>query len=247
VLSPEVRFYQRLLAMEFEEAVELAREFIKGKSLEELEDQVIVPALTLAEADRHRGCLDEQREQFILQSTRSIIQQLSREAEKPREKHRATRKQTSLAAPPHLDKFEEHEAVVVCIPARDEADELAAEMIEQLLVKRGVKARVLSCAALAGECVEQIKGSETKVVCVAVVPPFGYAHARYLCRRLRAEFPNLRVIAAVLTEREVDELKKRRPQLNADEVAPSLRQTLAAILSFLPTTNQPVAQPAAGT
>src|SRR5690348_2953499 len=49
VLAPKTRFYQRLLAMDAEEAGTIAEEFLKDKSLEELYDSLIVPALSLAE------------------------------------------------------------------------------------------------------------------------------------------------------------------------------------------------------
>src|SRR5205823_11569811 len=123
---------------------------------------------------------------------------------------------------------------IVLIPARDEADEIAGVMLEQLLERRGIKSQVLSCASLAGECIEQLKNRQPKIACVAVVPPYGYMHARYMCRRLKDQFPDLKVIAAVLTERDVDELRQRRPPIAADELASSVKQALTAILSFMP-------------
>jgi hypothetical protein len=68
---------------------------------------------------------------------------------------------------------------------------------------------------------------------VSAVPPFGYLHVRYLCRRLRAQFQNLKLIGAILTERDVSELKQRQPALVADEVAVSLKQALAEVLALL--------------
>ena len=94
---------------------------------------------------------------------------------------------------------------------------------------------VFSCAALAGECIEKLKQSHAKIACVTVVPPFGYLNARYMSRRLRAEFPDLKIIAAVLTERAPEELKQRRPAVTADELATTLKQAVTAIVSYLPT------------
>ncbi|HSU53382.1 MAG TPA: AI-2E family transporter [Candidatus Dormibacteraeota bacterium] len=239
VLRPETRFYQRMLAMDLEEAAGVAEEFLKGKSLEEVEDVVIIPALSLAEEDRHRGRLEERREQFILENTRIVVEHLAERAEelvagngagKVLKDKAETEKQNN-----GTDEIKPEEASVVCIPARDEADEIAAKMLEQLLLKRGIKARSLSCASLAGECLEQIKNGPAKIACVAVVPPFGYMHARYLCRRLRAEFPDMKIVAAVLTEREVGELRQRQPKIIADELASSLKEAMTAVLSLLPT------------
>ena len=54
VLPPEARFYQRLLALDPEEAADIAEEYLKENSLESLYDKVLLPALSLAEQDRHR-------------------------------------------------------------------------------------------------------------------------------------------------------------------------------------------------
>ncbi len=56
-LSPEVKFYQRLLARDPDEATELAEEYLEDGSLDKLYDSVILPALVHAEQDRLRGSL----------------------------------------------------------------------------------------------------------------------------------------------------------------------------------------------
>src|SRR5204862_981719 len=61
VLAPHERLYQRWLALDQEEAAELVHEFFGGLSLEQVYDQVVIPALALAEQDRHNGRLDERR------------------------------------------------------------------------------------------------------------------------------------------------------------------------------------------
>jgi hypothetical protein len=236
VLKPETRFYQRMLAMNLDEATELAEDYLKGKSLEQLDDCVIIPALSLAEEDRHRGRLDEEREQFLFQNTRLLVEDITERADNLIAGNSSTRKQNDTERESQSMASNEYPSVL-CIPARDEADEIAALMLEQLLGKRGIRAKVLSCAGLLGECIQKVEEEKPGVVCVAAVPPFGYVHARYLCRRLRNRFPDLKVVAAILTEGDVNELKKRQPAVPADEIGSSLAQALAAILSLLPTVN----------
>ena len=79
VLEPPERVYQRLLAMDQEEATELAREYLKEMDLERVYDEVLNPALSLAERDRHRGRLDESRQVFIRQALRDMIEELGDE------------------------------------------------------------------------------------------------------------------------------------------------------------------------
>src|SRR5688572_22528093 len=76
VLHPHERAFQRLLAMDQEEIVDLAEEFLEDHTLEELYDQVLVPALGLAEQERHRGRLDDQRQRFIRNTLRQLIDEM---------------------------------------------------------------------------------------------------------------------------------------------------------------------------
>ena len=85
VLPPEARFYQRLLALDPEEAADIAEEYLKENSLESLYDKVLLPALRLAEQDRHQGDLDETKERFILNAMRELVDELGTKAKQIRE------------------------------------------------------------------------------------------------------------------------------------------------------------------
>jgi len=241
VLPPGVRFYQRLLAGNLPEAREIARCFLKGRSLEELFDGAIIPALALVEEDRHRGKLDEEQQKFIFQSTRDLVQEFAEHAEEIVAGKKSSKQpvpQEDLATtngPPPREK-----ASVLCLPARDDADEIAALMLSLLLRKRGITARTASSEAVGGERIELINREEVQIACLTAIPPMGYTHARFLCRRLRDQFPNLKLVAAILTERDEQELSQRRPAIEADDLAASLKRALTGIISFFP---QPQSQP----
>lgn len=245
ILSTEVRFYQRLLSMDLEGATQIAQEFLKEKSLVELYDDVVIPGLSLAEEDRHRGKLDEVREQSILQNTRILIDEMGERDAEERGKNPEAEQGAGVSRPQGEAHPQTSRAELLCIPARDEADELVAVMLAQLLEQRGTVAKVFSWRALAGESLEEIGGLQPKAACVLAVPPSGYPHARYLCRRLRGQFPRLKIIATVFTKGGVEELKQRRPSLAADELAASLAQTLPAVVSLLQVEAQLAAPPAA--
>lgn len=228
VLTAETRFYQRMLAMDLEDATEVALEFLKGKSLEELYDSVIIPALTLAESDRHQGKLDDVRQQFIFQNTRILLEDIAeREADLKEKEAKAEVPVTpKLELPPGVGK-------VLCIPARDEADALASLMLTQVLAKRGIACIPLSSGVLASESLNAVEREHPVVAAVLAVPPFGYMHARYICRRLQSGFPELKVVGAILTEQDAAELKQRQPALQADALSSSLKQTVAHIISLI--------------
>jgi predicted PurR-regulated permease PerM len=235
VLPPHTRFYQRMLAMDLDEAAEVAQECVKGRSLEELYDTVIIPALSLAEEERHLGRLDETRQRFVLENTRLLVEDLGERAEEV-VAGEATLNGRSLAktqARPR-ETAESDEALVVCLPARDEADALAALMMVQLLTRRGIPARSLTAGAAPPERIEQIGRDRPLVACVLAIPPFGYMHARLLCRNLRTRFPELKLVAAILTGRDTGEIRQRQPPLTADGLATGLRQTIEEVLVLYP-------------
>ena len=76
-LSVEAQFYQRLLALDQEDARLIATTFLKAHTLVGLYDEVLVPALTLAEHDRHKGALDETRESFLFLGVSEIVSELA--------------------------------------------------------------------------------------------------------------------------------------------------------------------------
>ncbi len=234
VLPPEIRLYQRMLAQNLEEAGEIAEEFLKGKSLEELYDVVIVRALTLAEEDRHRGKLDETKQQFILQNTRMLVEDMAERADdlvvgnssgkRGRFSNTNGQQKIRIETASHVE--------VVCLPARDEADEISALMLSYLLQKRGISARALASGLSPAGAIEEVAPESLKVACVSAVPPFAYMHTRYLCRRLRSQFPQLKLVSAILTENQPGELRQNQSPPVADGTASSLKQAVAQILSL---------------
>jgi hypothetical protein len=85
---------------------------------------------------------------------------------------------------------------VLGCPARDETDEAGLRMLAALLAPERSDLAVASPALLASEVLELVALQQVPVVCVAALPPGGAEHARLLCRRLRARFPELKILVA---------------------------------------------------
>ena len=77
-------------------------------------------------------------------------------------------------------------------PAYDAADELALLMLQQLLVPLQYRTAIISAEMLTGE-VLSVVGQHIRLICVAALPPGALAPVRYLCKRLRARFPDCRI------------------------------------------------------
>jgi predicted PurR-regulated permease PerM len=223
VLTPEARFYQRLLAMNYDEAVDIAEQFAAEKSLAELYDEVFIPALTLVEADRHRGVLEPERERFIFDTTRELIQELP-------ERLQAAKNTTSGEGPALPKQMVQSQLAVLVLPAADEADELAAEMLAQLLTDRGVAAKAVAAKALASERLEEVHKAGVSIVCVSAIPPGAIAPARYLCKRLRAEFSQIQITVGMWQkDADLPRLQQRIGTNLADVIVTRLPQAVEQI------------------
>jgi predicted PurR-regulated permease PerM len=219
VLPPEARFYQRMLAMDDEELLAVSESFVKERSLTDLYDSVIIPALGLAEQDRHKGTLAEVRQTFIVQNTRELIELMAERDDASGEPG------SSDELPP-----ESPASPILCIPAKDDADELAALMLEQLLVRRGLPARALSVKTLGKEWSNQIRTNDVQTVCICGIPPYAVAPARLICRRLKHEFPRLYVIVGIWSlNAQPTELVNRLGSSCHDALVTSLSEALARL------------------
>src|SRR3984893_18343053 len=179
VLSPEAHYYQRLLASDQAEAKQVLEEYLKTNSLEDLYDSVVIPALALAEQDRHHDDLDEITEQFICKSTKELIDELGDKSKEPAaaEVQKAQLDLAALSAP--KVKPPSHVTTVVCIPARDETGEICRHMLPSLVERAGYQAQSISIGTTA-EMLAQVKEVAPDIVCISALPPFALLHARDL-------------------------------------------------------------------
>jgi predicted PurR-regulated permease PerM len=187
VLSPQAHFYQRLLALDDEEARDIAAKYLRENPIGNLYDSVLIPALGLAERDRHMNVLDETRTRFIHQSTRELIEELyesSQDAPIPgREVSSASAGDTRATTGP----------LIICVPARDEADEIVGTMVMQLLRRAGRNADALPIAAVS-TMLEQLERLHPDVICVSALPPFAAGQAKSLCKQLRQRLPKAKIV-----------------------------------------------------
>jgi hypothetical protein len=82
------------------------------------------------------------------------------------------------------------------VPARDEADEIVAIMLAQVLEMAGHQAQCVPLGT-AAEMLAQVKEEKPDVVCISALPPFAIPHARALYAKLRAQDSDLRVIVGL--------------------------------------------------
>jgi hypothetical protein len=193
-LTPDSRFYQRLLAMDHEEARQVLEGYLEGKTLEELYDSVLIPALSLAEQDRHENRLEDASQKFICQSTRELIDELWEPGGEESAAAGGGREDGELTSNEALHDRDSRK--ILCLPARDEADEIVAIMLAQVLETAGHQAQCVPLGT-AAEMLAQVKEERPDVVCISALPPFAIPHARSLYAKLRAQDSKLRVVVGL--------------------------------------------------
>jgi predicted PurR-regulated permease PerM len=76
-LEPDVSFYQRLLARDQDEALDLVLERVKTEAVDQVYDTMLVPALCAAKLSRGRDEITEADEKYLMHAVREIIDELS--------------------------------------------------------------------------------------------------------------------------------------------------------------------------
>ena len=157
VFEPKKRIYQRLLAGDQEEAAELFEDYLEHKPLVEVYDTVLIPALALAETHWHRGELDEGKHKFILQSLKEMIQDRGERQQEMQAKEDAADAQEADGDSSRADETDSSRLCILCLPARNEADEIAAMMLAQVLETAGCLVQAVSVTSLASEMVDLVE------------------------------------------------------------------------------------------
>jgi predicted PurR-regulated permease PerM len=211
-LESNVSVYQRLLAKDPDEAMDLVDRAVEEGPRDDVYDALLVPALAFMRRDRADGRIGEDDEAAIVRSVREIVDDLAQDG------------------PPH-----EPSGGVPCIvgcPVQDRGDALALTMLRVLMVGH-CDVTLVDADLLIAEVAAAVEESGAPVVCVAALPPTGLSRARYLVKRIRARSSEVRIIVGrwgfELDSREVELLRSA----GADAVHGSLVATRDAVLEIL--------------
>jgi predicted PurR-regulated permease PerM len=207
-LTPHVRFYQRLLARDEDEATKLAE-----SKREELGDVgvvegVLMPALLLVAQHRAQNEITEEDALFVLDVMNEIVQRMAPVDE-------------SLPVAP-----------VVGLAARTPEDQTALE-----LLRAAVGARAMTLIPLdlsADEALSEVIEQRPMVVCIGAISTTRNAEVRNYCRRLRSAAPETRIIMLRPTvEAEVERSQTRMHEAGADIIVGSAKDAVEAIQRLL--------------
>src|SRR3984885_4078043 len=221
-LSPEALFYERLLAMDQGEARAVANRFLDNHPIVELYDSVLIPSLTLVEQDRHQGILDDIRCNFFFLAISELVAELTHYQPK-----------VPPALPQNafngLSLGEPADFAIVCISASDQADELTALMLAQLMERANHQTLLLSASFVSNEILENLAKEPTTVVFISALPPFAFSQARTICQKVRSHLPLNRIVIGFWNNNDdpdqtIERFGKGRPNVVVNTLAQALAQ-----------------------
>jgi hypothetical protein len=184
VIEAKARYYQRLLARDQDEAADIVEAYVDTDGPESVYDALLLPALYYANQDRDRGLLTEADAEFVGRATREMLDVLAHDAPAP-----------SDAGSGGLGVSGADARVwIVGYPARDEADALALEMVRRLLDPVRYRFEVIGPAMLTAEVVTWVDERHPALLCIGALAPGGLSQARHLCKRLRSQCPELKIV-----------------------------------------------------
>jgi hypothetical protein len=200
----------------------------RRKPPEQIYDEMLLPALALANRDRENEALPPEDARDLFRELRRIIEDV------PAQQCPAAEEGKEAIGNGRGTRDSKWRGVILGCPAEDDADELVLEMLRQLIEPCEVRLDVLSAKALAAEVLERVGQEEPAVVCIATLPPNGLSNVRYLCKRLRARFPELKIVACRLGRIEnVEKARQRLLAAGADLVTMSLLETRSQLLPLV--------------
>ena len=211
-LASHVRYYQRLLARDEDEAHALMNRKLTELGPVGAMDEVLIPALQLAEHHHTRDEITEEDLDFILEATAEAVSQTR------------TRRKESLP----------EQADVLMLGARGRADRIVLEMLAASVEAGGRSVMTLDAGG-SDEVVSRAIAERPQLTCIVAVSATRGSEARALCRRIRAARPTGRLLALRPLPDITDAQRSiaRMKEAGADCVAIKLQEAVDAVQSML--------------
>jgi predicted PurR-regulated permease PerM len=175
VLLPEERFYQRLLAGNVAEAVELTEAELKDRDATEYFDRVAIPALRLAEADLERDASDLSRRRNVVEGVNEVVDELDAD----------------------LLTGAQVRGPVTIIGGKTELDAAGGTMLAHSLKAVGIEVHVAPPTSLTKDGLAQIDLTRSRVVLLCYMDPHPEPYARYASGRLLRKKNDLAIVACL--------------------------------------------------
>jgi predicted PurR-regulated permease PerM len=182
VLDTDLSFYQRLLADDVDEATYVLETYLESHNEQEMAEEIIIPALALAQADVQNELITQDDLTRILTHMEKAIE------------HVMSLGTDELAK---ADDPGDGRALLLSCATHDQRETLALHVMKAMLPTTAGRMEVIGDRATVSEIIQHIQEKQPTMVCLVTIPPRGYNQPRMRCKRLRALFPDLPIVVAM--------------------------------------------------
>ncbi|MDB5473344.1 MAG: family transporter, partial [Devosia sp.] len=224
VLSQPERLYQRLVSGNVEEAVELAEDFIADNSVAKFYLDVAVPALLLAELDLSLDVSDLSHRRKVMDSMRAVIDDIDIDTETETDQ----------------DAVPSGEPRILCIGARTELDDAAAQILMRLIEPENGPVQALAPLVIRQESIGQLTLKGVEVICLCYLDDNPRSHARLVARRLSRRHPGIKIIAVALGSAPLPE--NRQQDWGVAQIVSGLPEAVKAVGELVHAKDAPAPQ-----
>ena len=222
-LAPHEEFYHRLLSLSMDSAEEFAVKYAETESLTALYDKVLVPAIAAVEIDAHNGSLTTEQRTSALQRIHEIIDDFSGWQPSPTEAEDQKNGEITGVTPVIGGP-------VLCLPASAYRDELAGEMLAQLLREQGFETENLPARLKPQELIDRTIEIQPNCVCVSVLPPTSIVQARHLTVPIREQLAGTTILVGLWSSKvNAGKVKERLRLAHETEVAVSFADAVLLV------------------
>lgn len=192
ILDADLRWYQRVLNRDQDEALSLLEKALETQGFEEVCDQIVIPALSRAEHDREQDFIDATDIRFLYHVVRDWLGDLANREDLP-----ALAGGVNLSGDesgiPEREKARLPEGVIVGL-ASTGGEVLVLRMVNLALKPSGLRIKPLSATGSPLRVSDRVIALNPSLVLVSHLPSEGLSRVRYLIRRLRARLTNLPLV-----------------------------------------------------
>ncbi len=211
VSNQEEEYYNRLLTYDSNESIDLISNYLKTNSLISLFDSLLIPIISKAENDLYLDVITIEKKESVFQGIYDILEFL---------------KGTNQIESQNPDVKSKKK--VYCIPAKASRDKLGSNILTQFLIAESYDVEEAKSLNLENNLVF-IDNEKIEVVCIVIVAPFVLSYAEHLCKRLRQQKPDLKVIVCMLGWLENKLVSDKFGLSEADYVAYSILEVMEAL------------------
>lgn len=223
-LTPAEGFYQRILADDPDEAEAQAETYLEERPLSSYYEEVALKGLQLAADDVASRALPVAKIERIKAATLELIEDLDRYDDAPI----APSDKPLELAPGWQDG-----KAVLCIAGRGPLDEIVAGMLDQLLRKQGLQARMMPHETVSRAHIRSFDVRDAAMICIFYLDIGGNpAHLRYLLRRLRERLPAVPLLVGLWPAHDpILSDPRLRQLLEADYYVSTLQEAVRACVA----------------